>query len=399
MTRFFSLLIGQLNSEEPIINSPAYLANQRLNYSNMGKEQQLKIDNQFSSTSGFDLLENLKSESTMDISLSTLLGEDLGIVSSPESYFSNSTEDDLDDLVTPTETKKHMYPLQDDFVSSFLTESLNGDLMEEDLLSGDSKGRNKRRREQRPVKVEESEETSNGPLDPKKQQRLIKNRESAQLSRERKKSYLKDLEKSVNELQHNNKSLNSKVSTLEDENAKLRDQLLRASRGEKITDLPPPKKQKPNNSKIPLPSYNQMQFLQPNYWMQMFQGGQQQGSTGPKVVLFVALFCVALFLIKSPQEKDMEMNHARVGRILQNMEGDNVAEMKSVHRLFESLNGTVDDKLKETLGNIKVRWSKETEQVTFVFPNSVKVEDGHGGEISISKKLLHEICEQMENCK
>jgi len=210
--------------------------------------------------------------------------------------------------------------------------------------------------------------------------------------------YLKDLEKNVSDLATSNKNLNSKLYSLEEENNKLREQLLRASKGEKITELPPPKKQKPNIAKIPLPNYNQMQFLHPNYWVQMFQGGGGQNQLGSgKVVLFVALFCVALFLIKGG-DKEMDLAHQRVGRILQQMQTSELeqVELKNV-RLFETLNEKMDEKLAETLGNIKIRWNKETEQVTFVFPSSVKVEDGPGGEISISKKLLHEICDQLEN--
>jgi hypothetical protein len=194
------------------------------------------------------------------------------------------------------------------------------------------------------------------------------------------------------------------LNALEDENNRLREQLIRASKGEKITELPAPKKQKPNVvQKIPLPSYNQMQFLHPNYWVQMFQGNGQQGGsggTGPKVVLFVALFCVALFLVKSP-EKDLDVAHERVGRILQGMHSSELnvnPDMKSVQKLFETLQGDeMDDRLKETLGNIKIRWNKESEQITFIFPSSVRIQDGPGGEISISKKLLGEICEQMNH--
>jgi len=331
-----------------------------------------------------------------DISLSTLLGDEMGIVSSPESYFSNSADDDLEDLMTPDAIKKEsMFPMHDDFVSSFLT----GNLCSEFESSEKKRHREKTKGE---TSGDSDEKQSN---DPKKQQRLIKNRESAQASRERKKMYLKDLEKNVTDLQTNNKNLNSKLNALEDENNRLREQLIRASKGEKITELPAPKKQKPNVvQKIPLPSYNQMQFLHPNYWVQMFQGsgnGQSQG-TGPKVVLFVALFCVALFLVKSP-EKDLDVAHERVGRILQGMQTNSDLQvnpdMKSVQRLFETLKSgdQMDDRLKETLGNIKIRWNKESEQVTFIFPSSVRIQDGPGGEISISKKLLGEICEQMNH--
>lgn len=259
-------------------------------------------------------------------------------------------------------------------------------------------GKLKRRREkEQPKKVEEKE-------DPKKQQRLIKNRESAQASRERKKIYLKDLEKTVDSLQSSNKELSTKINSLEEENNRLKEQLLRVSKGEKITDLPPPKKQKVTTQKLPLPSYQQMPFLHPTYWLQMFKGGQEQTqqqwqNPGPKVVLFVALFCVALFLVKTPQDKEMEINHQRIGRILQQVNTEQNTEMKNIQQLFEVLSDekVQQEKLQDLLGKIKIKWNKENDNLTFVFPT--KVEEGPS-EISISKKLFTDICEKMEqDCK
>ena len=92
-------------------------------------------------------------------------------------------------------------------------------------------------------------------VDPKKQQRLIKNRESAQASRERKKNYVRDLEGTVSNLTSNNRNLSTKVLSLEEENNRLREQLQKAMKGEKIEEsqLPPSKKPKILNQKLPLP--------------------------------------------------------------------------------------------------------------------------------------------------
>lgn len=295
-------------------------------------------------------------------------------------------------MITPTEKKEEVNSF---FVDSFLNESMGLKPKIEE-----KSGKLKRRREKEAKKVVEEKE------DPKKQQRLIKNRESAQASRERKKIYLKDLEKTVDSLKMNNKDLSSKINSLEEENNRLREQLLRASKGEKISELPPPKKQKMTQQKLPLPSYQQMPFLHPTYWLQMFKGTQEQQqqqfqNNGPKVVLFVALFCVALFLVKSPNDKEMEVNHQRIGRILQQVNTEQNTEMKNVQQLFETLSDETlrETKIQETLGKIKIKWNKESENVTFVFPNKVGESDS-SSEISISKKLFTDICETMEKeCK
>jgi len=59
----------------------------------------------------------------------------------------------------------------------------------------------------------------------KRQRRLIKNRESAQASRQRKKSLIDDLEKKVRDLGNENHLLKRKVSTLDKENSYLKREL------------------------------------------------------------------------------------------------------------------------------------------------------------------------------
>mmetsp|Transcript_110350 Transcript_110350/g.165120 ORF Transcript_110350/g.165120 Transcript_110350/m.165120 type:complete len:278 (+) Transcript_110350:47-880(+) len=68
----------------------------------------------------------------------------------------------------------------------------------------------------------------NGPKDDskvKRQKRLVKNREAAQLFRQRQKNYIQDLEKKVEALVAENNQFNGKAELLQSENRLLRDQL------------------------------------------------------------------------------------------------------------------------------------------------------------------------------
>eukprot|EP00003_Mantamonas_plastica_P032719 TRINITY_DN903_c0_g1_i1.p1 TRINITY_DN903_c0_g1~~TRINITY_DN903_c0_g1_i1.p1 ORF type:complete len:742 (-),score=337.13 TRINITY_DN903_c0_g1_i1:85-2310(-) len=76
----------------------------------------------------------------------------------------------------------------------------------------------------------------------RRQKRLIKNRESAQLSRQRKKQYLESLEKKVSELDDENRNLHQEVIALQVENRHLKQQNamfqnLLAPHGQGMTDL------------------------------------------------------------------------------------------------------------------------------------------------------------------
>jgi len=61
----------------------------------------------------------------------------------------------------------------------------------------------------------------------KRQRRLIKNRESAQASRQRKKSYIDELEAEISKLKQENSFLTSQVNNLSTENRTLREELLK----------------------------------------------------------------------------------------------------------------------------------------------------------------------------
>jgi len=153
----------------------------------------------------------------------------------------------------------------------------------------------------------------------KKQVRLERNRKSAHDCRERKKRYVEGLEKCVSDLTFNYKKLAKEFLTLKEESRQLRQQLQLAQQsGFHVNPQVVARTKKAkleNNStelsegdgrqQMPLPSYQSMSFLHPQYWMDIFssqrqqqQQPQQQGVNvaGPKMVLFVALFCVALFL-------------------------------------------------------------------------------------------------------
>jgi len=123
-----------------------------------------------------------------------------------------------------------------------------------------------------------------------------------------------------------------------------------------------------------------MNFLQSNYWLDLFklnnqtQTQQQNNSQNnskkcntnvqnPKVILFVALFCIALFffLTRSPNqnviENNIDVDHNRVGRVIQEVP-------KEMESLFESLTIkkppiSIESRLNDTLGRIKIKFNKE----------------------------------------
>jgi len=70
-----------------------------------------------------------------------------------------------------------------------------------------------------------------------RQRRLIKNRESAQASRQRKKSYIQDLERKVNELVNENAQLKETVSSLTSEKNSLEVLLQQAMSDKKCVNL------------------------------------------------------------------------------------------------------------------------------------------------------------------
>jgi len=96
---------------------------------------------------------------------------------------------------------------------------------------------------------------------------------------------------------------------------------------------------------------------------------------------------------RSPNQNVIENNieHNRVGRIIQEV------IPKEVETLFDSLSSrkssNIETKLNETLGRIRIKFNKENDSFSFIFPN-VKFEgreDQSKRDISISKNLLTEI--------
>jgi len=166
--------------------------------------------------------------------------------------------------------------------------------------------------------------------DVKRQRRLIKNRESAQASRERKKVYVQGLEKRVDDLAQSNNALNSKVLSLEEENMLLREKLLSLDTdGSILKEINEPSFKKrrlgtQQQPKIPIPSlqsgssYNPftngfwnafMSFNPPNLQTNQGESAWNAGAQSKKVVLFVVLFCVAVLVISGNKNKDLTINN------------------------------------------------------------------------------------------
>lgn len=162
----------------------------------------------------------------------------------------------------------------------------------------------------------------------KRQRRLIKNRESAQASRERKKIYIQGLEKKVDGLAQEFNDLQGHVLTLEEENELLRQRLKMLG---EVVEEPSHKKRKmvPMTSsgqmKVPIPM-DSRSFANPfmlDFWslfgvQQQLQQAQQAtpdlaqlnpraASSSRRVVMFIMLFCVAMFLVL-PHSSDIKFD-------------------------------------------------------------------------------------------
>jgi hypothetical protein len=179
----------------------------------------------------------------------------------------------------------------------------------------------------------ESETKPGKDKDVKRQRRLIKNRESAQASRERKKIYVQGLEKRVDDLAQTNTTLSSKVLTLEEENILLREKLLSLDRDGSISqelNEPSFKKRRlagQQQPKIPIPSLQAGTSFNPftnGFWnafmgfapphLQNAQSGTSwnPGAQSKKVVLFVMLFCVAVLVMSNSKKHHMDVPNIAV---------------------------------------------------------------------------------------
>jgi len=185
--------------------------------------------------------------------------------------------------------------------------------------------------------------------DVKRQQRLIKKQRISPSFKRKKKNLCKGIRRKFKKnLSNSNSNLNSKVNSLEEENQILRQQLERAIKGEKIEK--PVLKKKINNTnqnnlskKLPLPPLQQMPFLTPQYWTGLFYGGNNpvnnnsNNGTNPKVVLFIALFCVALFLVKPGSFLGNEkIDTKNIGRVIQSLKESNIENLE-VDQLYVTL--------------------------------------------------------------
>lgn len=164
-----------------------------------------------------------------------------------------------------------------------------------------------------PATVEEDKEI-------KRQRRLIKNRESAQASRERKKIYVKGLESKVEDLTNKNASLSSKLEQLEEENRRLKERLsyLDPTIGmqEMMSASVEPDAKKRRLSNVPIVPKQLSTFtynpFDANFWSSFMGGAQIQPQQAQpvvqqvpvwqpvhskRVVMFIMIFCVAVMLV------------------------------------------------------------------------------------------------------
>jgi len=153
-------------------------------------------------------------------------------VSSPETFTKDEDNDDLLKDLSPLIKKQEELQFKENINKEYdYIEDFINDFSNKNDSDKNSKNEKKRKRNKNEEIVDE---TCLSEKDVKRQQRLIKNRESAQASRERRKTYVKGLEENLKNLSTNNLNLNSKVNNLEEENQILRLQLEKAIKGEKI---------------------------------------------------------------------------------------------------------------------------------------------------------------------
>jgi len=279
----------------------------------------------------------------------------------------------------------------------------------------------------------------------KRQKRLIKNRESAQASRERKKRYLQGLEEKVEELSNNNMTLNNKVRSLEEENRYLREQLQRAMKGEKIEE-PVLKKRKvedtvQQNAKLPLPPANSQttngmysftQFFNPMNWGGLVPNLGQPGMPwqGSQVVLFVMLICVGLFVFQTGidvdkgtnfpfEDKKMQsdvVNKRVTSRKLLNYNNTQCSnnEIDMLFSHVEKVVKLISDKdyteeikaLEQFVGKVSLKWDEKRENLIFSLPLGKNIDEtkiNNETELyklfSVSKNTLSDICAKLTEVK
>lgn len=255
-------------------------------------------------------------------------------VTSPNStsiMSSNTSASSIEDPSSPKTDRQAPSPTQSS-ASKSKKKSVNSSAPKRPRESSDSSPTDEALAEldlKKPANVEEDKEV-------KRQRRLVKNRESAQASRERKKLYVKGLEARVEELATKNSDLNAKLQAMEEENKRLRERLTMIDpSGLQLHDAlePDAKKRKLNKMMPNKPTYNPFDV---NFWA-AFMGGypnhpappqQQQVPPQPqmhpghsmstmapheqsalaawanpatlgskRVVMFIMLFCVAVMVM------------------------------------------------------------------------------------------------------
>ncbi|KAF8395752.1 hypothetical protein HHK36_019703 [Tetracentron sinense] len=111
----------------------------------------------------------------------------------------------------------------------------------------DGNSNSRSRKIRRSIRPEDTNSPCGNEEDEKKKARLMRNRESAQLSRQRKKNYVEELEDKVKSMHSTIAGMNSKISLIMAENASLRQQLGGGG------TYPPPPGCYPHPSMVPMP--------------------------------------------------------------------------------------------------------------------------------------------------
>ncbi|KAL0489340.1 basic-leucine zipper transcription factor F [Acrasis kona] len=257
----------------------------------------------------------------------------------------------------------------------------------------------------------------------KRQRRLIKNRESAQASRERKKIYVQGLEKKVDDLSMTNTVLTNKVLSLEEENILLRERLLSMGCGDasvagdvtlmnradqdacaeptlkkRRTKIPVPANQAPIIPSAPVMANNstseQQNPFTNGFWnafasfsppQQSQSGATWTGSSRKRVVLFVMLFCVAVFVMypkqvgedtsASEMDDDNDIQSYRISRTLKEFknEENKFEGVKMIMEEFLRLNETCEGSMtQDDLMNVDIVPEGIVDKVTFSFDKNGK---------------------------
>jgi len=220
----------------------------------------------------------------------------------------------------------------------------------------------------------------------KRQRRLIKNRESAQLSRLRKKIYIEELERKVNQLQTDNENLTKQVNTVSTDRKKLQ---------EEVTYLQGIIKQSPALSQIAANSTKKQVM------------GKNVKAAG--ICLLVVLFSFGLLFnanpgmsLRSPgEERELGSKGKNVytGRLLKSIkEETKLPELPTKNELVEF--PSIDDEMDVEVSSVTDLESKNKKELKDLKQSRKQaiVEDNHVDKVNaVSKKRKMKIADEVED--